>query len=308
MEDRRKRPYAPPLDPRAVVIMRKMAGEYADRYAQEFLLPHIKRVASLTESDKDSVAAALEDPYCALLAFFGHYAFARRGKDRDDLAGNALDAMKKMVSEKPFEEVLDMADGTLMWQAFESVCKASGKKANEQQNRGPVQGMLELAQEIHRLDPELSLATWVTDGIEDTGHLEAQHLRIVDIRGVGPKSASTFIRDMVWLYDVEELLVPTDRVFVQPVDRWLRMMTPYVVPEEGLADPADWIVAGKISKYTRRAGLSGICFNMGTTYFGQKVVGDPSRFESAIRDLLVQEVDKARGLKASGEPGEGHLM
>lgn len=300
MEDRRTRPSAPPLDPRAVVIMRKLAGEYADRYAQDFLLGHIRKVLGHPDADKEAVAKDLEDPEKALIVFFAHYAFARRGKDREELAELAVQAMKKLSQERPFGEVLNLADGTLLWEKFEQICQERKRKSNEQQNRGPVQGMLELAQEIHRIDPELSLATWLIEGIEENGKLEPQHTRIVDIRGVGPKSASTFVRDMVWLYEAEEEVEPADRLFVQPVDRWLRMMVKYVVPEPDLDDPADWIVAGKISKYTRRAGVSGIAFNMGTTYFGQRVVTNPAKFADGLRDLLLAEVEK---LKAQSEPG-----
>jgi hypothetical protein len=284
--------------------MRVMAGEFADRYVEDFLLAHIRKTIGLPDADKDAVSDALEDPYTALLVFFGHYAFARRGKDREELGNFATEAMKRMVAEVPFEQVLDMPDGTLLWSQFENLCQERRRKSNEQQNRGPVQGMLELAQEIHRNDPELSLATWVVEGVDQTGKLEPQHIRVVDIRGVGPKSASTFVRDMVWLYEVEEDVEPADRIFVQPVDRWLRLVTKYVVPEPGLEDPADWIVAGKISKYTRRARVSGIAFNMGTTYFGQKVVHEPERFEDCLRDLLVAEVERSRDQSGVERPSE----
>lgn len=299
MEPKRERAPVPPLDPRAIVIMRRMAGEFAERYADEFLLTHLKRLLGLPDAEKSTVASALEDPFLALKAFFGHYAFARRGKDREDLAHGSLESMNRLVADRSFEDVLEEPDGTSLWTAFDKYFQEKKLKSNEQQNRGPIQGMLELAQEIHKIDNSLSLATWVTAGATDTGRLEPQHLRIVDIRGVGPKSASTFVRDMVWLYDVEDDVDPADRLFTQPVDRWLRNIVRYVVPEPGLEDPADWIVAGKISKYTRRAQVSGIQFNMGTTYFGQRVVIDPNRFEDALRSLLVSEIERAKSTKPS---------
>lgn len=279
--------------------MRQMAGEYARRYADEFLLGHLKKLLGLADAEKDNVATALEDPFLALKAFFGHYAFARRGKDRDDLAASSLEAMNRLVQDRTFEDVLNDPDGTSLWTAFDNTCKDKKHKSNEQQNRGPIQGMLELAQEIHRLDKEASLATWISSGVLETGRLEPQHMRIVDIRGVGPKSASTFVRDMVWLYEVEEDVDPADRLFTQPVDRWLRSIVKYVVPEPGLEDPADWIVAGKISKYTRRARVSSIEFNMGTTYFGQRVVVEPGKLEDCLRSLLVAEVERTKAKRPS---------
>ncbi len=288
--------------------MRKMAGEYAELYQRDFLVGHLRKLLGLPEAEKAEIAEALEDPYKALLVFFGHYAFARRGKDRDELAALAMEAMIKLTAETPFEEVLDWPDGCRLWESFEAVCQDRRRKSSEQQNRGPIQGMLELAQEIHRVDPELSLATWVVEGVDQTGRLEPQHMSIVDIRGVGPKSASTFVRDMVWLYDAEDDIEATDRIYVQPVDRWLRAIVKYVVPETGLEDPADWIVAGKISKYTRRARVSGIGFNMGTTYFGQRLVQVPERLEDSLRNLLMAELEKIKAGKSAADGPEGaHL-
>ncbi len=285
MGPRGEREPSPPLDPLVVGVMRKLATHMAERYAHDFLLGRLRRSMALGTDDLETVTAGLENPYFALRAFFGHYAYARRGKDRDEIASLSNEALSRLVSERGMDDVLTAPDGVALWTGFETLCKERGRKSLEAQNRGPVQGMLELAQEIHRLGGGLSLATWVVDGVERTGRLEPQHLRIVDIRGVGPKSASTFLRDMVWLFDVEERVDPSDRIFLQPVDRWLRAVVQYVVPEPDLEEPADWIVAGKIAKYTRRAGVSGAGFNMGVTYFGQRVVGKPEAFADALRAL-----------------------
>ena len=67
------------------------------------------------------------------------------------------------------------------------------------------------------------------------------------------------------------------------------MMARYLVPEPSMDKAADWIIAGKISKYTRRAGVSGIAFNMGTTYFGQKLVKDPANFETFLKKIIMDE-------------------
>ena len=305
MEEMRPRSSALPLDPRAVVIMRKLSGEFASRYSADYLLNHARKILGLSEATPEALHEAQKDPLQSLVLFFAHYAFARRGKDRDELSELAVEALRRLVADSTTEKVFGSPDGTALWLKFDAVCAERKRKSNEQQNRGPIQGMLELAQEIYRIDPELSLANWIIEGVKATGRLEPQHVRIVDIRGVGPKSASTFLRDIVWLFGVEEDVEPADRLFVQPVDRWLRMIVKYVVPEPDLDDPADWIVAGKISKYARRAQVSGIAFNMGTTYFGQKVVGTPERFEDCLRALLVAEAEVA---KSKGDPAQltGH--
>jgi hypothetical protein len=294
----RNRPQEVPLDPKAVILMKRLAGEFGDKYTKEFLLERFQKELNLASSTRQAVLEAMEDPFLSLLAFIGHYAFARRGKDRDDLSRIASRSLQQVAGERPFVEVLSMPDGVLLWDKFAEKCEQAGRKPQEDLNRGPVQGMLELAQEVHRNDPGQSIATWIIDSLEDTGRIEPQHERIVDIRGVGPKSASAFIRDLVWLFDAEEDVSPVDRIYVQPVDRWLRLAVAYLVPEPDLDEPPDWVVAGKISKYSRRAKVSGILLNMGLTYFGQRVALRPERFEAELLHLLTEDTAK---LKASGE-------
>ena len=292
-EQQRKRKPIIPLDPRMIAIYRRVAGEYADHYIDDFLFHHLRRVMQIdAEADIEAIHQALEDPYLCLRAFYGHYAFARRGKDRDDLAKAALQALEQINTEKDFEEVLKAEDGVELWEKFEKNCQELNRKPNENQNRGMIQGMLELSQEIYRIDRNGSIASWFTDVIAQTGQLETQFLRIVDIRGVGPKSTSTFMRDISYIFDMEESIDPADKIYVQPIDRWLRLISRYVVPEKDMEKAADWIVAGKVSKYSRRARVSGLRFNMGTTYFGQKIVRDPSNFEDCIKQVLLDAAEQ----------------
>lgn len=282
-----------------VAIYRKVAGDYADRYIEDFLLHHLRKTIKLSEkATVEDLREALEDPYLSLRVFYGQYAFSRRGRDRDILSQAALKSLDKLVDGKDFEAILGQADGVELWELFEAYCNENKIKPNEGQNRGLIQGMLELAQEIYSIDKVGSISTWVTDGVAQTGQMEAQFMRIVDIRGVGPKSTSTYLRDVLYINGMEDALDPADKIYVQPIDRWLRLISRYVVPEPDMERAADWIVAGKVSKYSRRARVSGLRFNMGTTYFGQKIVREPSRFEEAIKQLLIdvaEENKKQRG-------------
>lgn len=287
MESKRQRPEVAPLDPRVVGLIRTLAGEYADKYASEYVLGHLGKLLSVAEPDRDSIANSLEDPINSLVAYFGHYAFARRGKDREALAKLSVAALKQVVSQLGARSILGAEHGQPLWEEFARQCEQKGRKIHELQDRGPVQGVLELAQEIERISPGDSIATWVEDTVLTTGQLEPIYARIVDIRGVGPKNASTFLRDICWIFDIEKDIIPQDRLVVQPIDRWMRQIVPYVVPEQDLKDPADWVIAGKVSKYVRRAGVSEIAFNMGVTYFGQSVARSPERLASALRELVI---------------------
>ena len=275
-----------PLDPRIAYLYRVMATENADKYLATFLTPQLEKATGLTVETFDEWADHLDEPEPAIRAFLGNYAYARRGKDRDQYARTSLKALDQVLESKSIDDLLEDRDGLILWEAFLEQCEKRGVKSNESQNRGIIQGILELAQEVFRLDGIGSVCGWVIDGIEKTGHIEPQFNRIVDIRGVGPKSTSTFLRDLVLVYDMENKVTPADRIHIQPVDRWTRLATKYCVPEPQDDKMADWIVAGKINKYARRARVSGIKFNLGLTYFGQRVVRDPDRFDREINNVL----------------------
>jgi len=270
-----------------------MAGDYADRYLSELVLPHYQRILKLPAADAEAIRTQLCEAVPCLQVFFGHYAFARRGKDRDDLSSASSSAINRVFGSGDHSTVLGASDGAILWESFAAICEERGKRPNEPQNRGLLQGLLELAQEIYAEDKVGSIAAWIVDTVEESGRIEDIFNRVVDIRGVGPKSTSTFLRDILQIFDCEQAVEAADRIYIQPVDRWLRAIAPFVVPEPNMDQAADWIVAGKISKYTRRAGVSGSRFNMGCTYFGQRLVKDPARFPEEIKALADAEVRAA---------------
>lgn len=273
--------------------MNRIATEYADRYIQDFMQPHLATAFGVDASQIVALRGSFVDPRLCLSAFFCHYAFARRGKDREALSSLAMEALKRTCSNISFEEVLKEPDGSRLWDAFVAACADKRYKNNEPQNRGIIQGMLELSQEIYELDGVGSIAGWIVNGVQQNGHVEPQFLRIVDIRGVGPKCTSTFMRDIVYLFGLEDKVEPKDKLYIQPVDRWLRLMARLLVDEPGMDSAADWVIAGKISRYTRLARVSSIRFNMGTTYFGNKVVRDVDRFDKCVTELLVAPPESA---------------
>ena len=58
---------------------------------------------------------------------------------------------------------------------------------------------------------------------------------------------------------------------------------PYIA---GIDEAADWILAGKVSKYARCAGVSGIRLNMGMSYFGAHHVRSPDQVDEALAGLV----------------------
>jgi hypothetical protein len=276
------------ITPRARALMRTMAGEWADIYTGEILLPSLQRATRAPSASVEAIKDALTSPYRCLEAIFSHYAFARRGKDRQELADLAVEALHRTCREEAFPQLLALPDATILWDTYVVVCEERRKKPMEQLNRGILSGLAELAQEIYRLDGQGCIADWIVKGLVQTDRIEAEFMRIVDIRGVGPKMTSVLLRDVIYLFGLEEKIDHVDRLYVQPIDKWIRLMAAEVIDEVGAADAADWILAGKLAKYTRKAGISGIRFNMGVTAFGVREVRNTDAFEEAVEGLLVK--------------------
>lgn len=278
------------LQSRGVKAFRAMSGERADRYMSDVVLPGLSPDLRRSEVTQSIVRERLSDAYGCLEIVLRYYAFVRRGQDREALGAIASQALQRTTSPDRFTEFLARPHARSLWENFVAICAETNRKPIEQLNRGVIAGFAELAQEIYRNDGVGSIAKWIANGVMSTDRLDEQFMRLVDTRGVGPKISSLLARDVVFLFGLEEQLDHRDRLFVQPIDRWLRLIAPYVVEESDLGASADWILAGKLSKYARRAGVSGIRFNMGTTQFGLREVRDPSYFDAAMRRIVGSEV------------------
>ena len=270
----------------STALVRLLAGSRADRYVAEFILQPIERLLGEDSLTIQDVRDTYSDAYDCLRLIYGQYAFSRRGKDRAELVEIALEAFDRTCTPDDFETFLAERDASRLWQNFELVCEEYKRKPMEQLNMGVVAGLCELAQEIYSIDHVGSIAGWILKGVLQTDRIEPQFLRIVDIRGVGPKIAATLMRDVVFIYGIENQVDRLDRIYIQPIDKWIRLIAPYAVPEPNASEMADWVLAGKLTKYARLSGVSGIRFNMGATYFGLKEVRNPDNTAIEIENLL----------------------
>ncbi|MEA2553240.1 MAG: hypothetical protein QOJ65_1416 [Fimbriimonadaceae bacterium] len=271
------------------IVVREIAERYGPVYVEELLLPRLLQHLAPADRSEEEARATLCDPVGCLRAIFTEYAFARRGKDRHDLATMAVEALRRATQ---VTDLFSQPDGVLLWHAFQEVCLERGKKPMEQLNRGVVQGIAELAQEIHFEGGSGSIALWIVDAARKTGRIENQFMRIVDVRGAGPKLSSLLLRDIVYLFNLEDRIEPMDRLYFQPIDRWTRVIAEFVVQDYD--DPADWILAGKLSKIARKSGAKGTLFNMGVAYYGTRVVHSDEAFQAGLAAMVQDGLTIAR--------------
>ncbi|HMS54757.1 MAG TPA: hypothetical protein PKA27_05105 [Fimbriimonadaceae bacterium] len=272
--------------------MATLAGPWASAYINDQLLPNLARACRASTPTLDDVRPALSHPFRCLEAIYRHYAFSRRGKERAELSDIAVEALYRTTSEEDIPQFLAQSGGQALWANFEAVADERSKKAGAQLNQGPVAGLAELAQEIFRLDGRGSIVDWVVDAVDRSGHLEPEFLRMVDIRGVGPKLTSVFLRDIVFLFDLEDKVDFADRLYLQAVDKWLRQVAPHIIDEPGLDEAADWILSGKVAKWARHGGVSGVRLNMGITHFGVVRIGPTGDPRVALTGLLTAETGR----------------
>ncbi|CUU38400.1 MAG: hypothetical protein N2045_08870 [Fimbriimonadales bacterium] len=280
-------------------ILNRLAGEKAERFQKEVLYPQLARAMRIASSQAQDVREALADPYYAFRAMLGYYAFAKRGNDRLEYSGFALQALERVLEGKKenFAAFLESDDAPQrLWSAFEAVCKENQRKVNEQLNRGLIEGLTGYAQRIYAEDGIGNIWTTIQRDIVRTGRVEPIYNTITDIKGIGPKVGALVLRDMVALYDLEPTIDPGDYHYLQPVDTWIRRIGP-MLTDEITNDTADWVIAGKLSKLCRRNRVSGVRFNQGVQYLAIVEVRQLDYLKDYLRQLA-KESAQGNGTKS----------
>ncbi len=268
-------------------ILKRIANERAERFQREVLFPQLARAMRIPLNDSQAVREALADPYYAFRAMLGYYAFAKRGNDRVEYSGFALEALERVLDDKKenFARFLASDDAPArLWQAFEEVCRENQRKINEQLNRGLIEGLAGYASRIYAEDEIGNIWTTIHQAIVRSGKVEPIYQTITEIKGIGPKVGALVLRDMVALYDLEPQIDPADYHYLQPVDSWIRRIGPYLT-EEITHETADWVIAGKLSKLCRRNRVSGVRFNQGVQYLAIVEVRKIDHLKEFLREL-----------------------
>jgi hypothetical protein len=263
-------------------LVKVLSGEPAERFKQEVLCPGLTgKHASWNQQDAIS---KLADPVLCLNDIFHRYAFSRRGKERRALSECACSAVEHTTA--GLHDLTDLSAGDI-WDAFENECQKVLRKPQPDLNQGVISGLVELSIGIYR-ECGKSLADFAAHRAESTGRVEETFFSIVELRGVGPKVASTMLRDWIFIFELEDQIVNRDGIYLQPIDRWMRIAAPCILEEPNAGEFPDWILAGKIGKAARQAGASGIRLNMGVSWLGREAAKwgeQDTGFHSLMRSL-----------------------
>lgn len=280
-------------------IVNRIAGEKAEGFQKEVLYPQIARAMRIRSSLPQDVREAFADSYYAFRAMLGYYAFAKRGNDRVEYSGFALQALDLVLqgNKENFPAFLESGEAPQrLWEAFVQVCQRNQRKVNEQLNRGLIEGLAGYAQRIYAEDGIGNIWSTIQRDIVRTGRVEPIYNTITEIKGIGPKVGALVLRDMVALYDLESAIDPADFHYLQPVDTWIRRIGP-MLSDEITNDTADWVIAGKLSKLCRRNRVSGVRFNQGVQYLAIVEVRQLDFLKDYLRQLA-KESPQGNGTRA----------
>lgn len=99
------------------------------------------------------------------------------------------------------------------------------------------------------------------------GRMAEIYERLRCLRGVGPKIASLFLRDVVLIWGSENSLQSTDYVCLFPLDTWVRQVL-RVLDEQAFCGGSDKDLAEKVIMVCLENHVSPINFNIGAWYIG----------------------------------------
>jgi hypothetical protein len=221
-----------------------------------------------------SSAKQFTDPYQALIRFVNSYAYERQG------AAPAYKKIAEKVIEKIFNQrsiSLTSADVSDAWTEYNTMARVeyNGLKVNGKTNpMSDDKGVLWVI-ERNRI---LNLASHTKCLIRNRKTLEA-HSLIDSIRGVGPKIASLYLRDVAFLGEISEGGIE-DQYLLQPYDTWIDQALTILV---GATKPKTLKARQQmIVRLCLEAEVSPIAFNQGAWVLGSQIAEDFETFARLV--------------------------
>jgi len=202
------------------------------------------------------------DIWDSLGTFLYGYAFERQGA-RPDYAPATRDALLEYKSAH---------NACLSHQAIEGVydifrSKLHGSKLNKNNNPlNPDGSIIRWVVEQDLANKGLTLTTYLQGKIKDN-NLNNAFNTLTSIRGIGPKIASLYLRDLVVSMDIDVSHV-CDRYLLQPIDVWVWRLVPRLSRKD---DPTDFEIAHWIVDQSKDTGVNPEQVSMGIWFFSATI-------------------------------------
>ncbi|MBA7518339.1 hypothetical protein ES705_10409 [subsurface metagenome] len=261
-------------------IMRKLVKE-STNYENRIFLPEaakaFRRISSLSDVANMIVEACPKDSFGFILRY--GYPFARLGGERANYREIAFASFKEIEGKFNQENFSE-----LLWSKFKEKCEVRNVGINKKINENLVKRLSRFAQD------KGNLFLWVKREIEKSERLESVFLSLVNNGGMGKKTTSFFLRDVIWLCNLENNIIRSDRLYVQPVDRWIREIAKILWDDfknmRYNNDYFDLVISKRIAETCIQSDLSGLAFNQGAWYYGSNVVKRKEDLHNKLQSLL----------------------
>lgn len=189
----------------------------------------------------------------ASLEFFLSKSFYRGRKDE---LSNRFELLTKKILQQHYQkyEFGELSN-------FDDQLKKGG--VNNQHDRKMV---IETIKFVYKL-PDKNLTNYAVDLIKNK-RVKSLFDELLKIHAIGPKLAGLYIRDLIFLFNLEKFLKEGDYIYCQPVDTWVKQVA-VKLSIAGNEDSMD-SVAEKIIKFCLENKISPLLFNAGAWYVGAR--------------------------------------
>ena len=213
--------------------------------------------------------------YQALVCFLVNYAYERQG------AAPAYPKIAIKALRKRFGQIISsvtVEDATIIWKSYQEIARNEFSNLRVNWTHNPMSsdnGLLKIMVANSITNP----ATHVRNLIQRNQTKQA-HKLITDIRGIGTKIASLYLRDIAYLSRLPEEEIEDQR-YLQPVDTWIEQTLSIVfggAKPRSLKKKQEMIV-----ELCHTARVSPIAFSQGAWMLGSRVAGDYSTFKQLAK-------------------------
>ena len=272
------------ITPMGEKLLKVLESTYADKYISEYLFPQFEKKIGTSITSRQELQKFLKDTKVSLKCLVAYYIISRKSRDKKVFSNILLESIDKTLfeegdwissekSQKFLNTVREFAQTHKQLRVFDTI-------------KPLLDGLIYLISDIYENYGYGNIFLWIKSEVEETNSLEYVYHRLTSIKALGPKTASLILRDTAYIYDLENDLEFSDRIYLQPITSTLRIVASHAICEAQEKGFADWILAGKIAKAARMCNLSGIRINMGCNYIGLKSVQESVRIENLLNSII----------------------
>lgn len=246
---------------------------FAEKWAPIYQSEHNK---------KPSAAPLLLENAQAGLEYFLRDGFARAGGEQAGYGDIAVNALRTCLHPAGDYKIFVIKDHSpeMVWEAFQKLCITQGIGVNRRLNEGVVKGFVNLSKKSSSYG--YNPFDYITHKIESS--MTDAFLSLRNIKGIGDKIGSFLLRDTVCILDVETEIRPEHRIFLQPIDRWVKETAICLWEDLGERIP-EWVIALRIVDKCNELDISGVRFNQGAWKYGVTDVVDVKDLRSSLEAL-----------------------